>query len=145
MNRLFSNTYRLYYSLLLTFAGLILFMGYLNVQDAESFMIIALTFVVLGCGILFGILPALIFTLLILFFIGSAMFFTELGHENPLFSNQTLQDVVIWGVALLFSLFQREACMNGSRCCVTPLNNKSRPSNNLWRLTRQQDLTMLSG
>ncbi|MGK9486915.1 MULTISPECIES: GGDEF domain-containing protein [Bacillus] len=102
MNRLFSNTYRLYYSLLLTFAGLILFMGYLNVQDAESFMIIALTFVVLGCGILFGILPALIFTLLILFFIGSAMFFTELGHENPLFSNQTLQDVVIWGVALLF-------------------------------------------
>lgn len=85
MNRLFSNTYRLYYSLLLTFAGLILFMGYLNVQDAESFMIIALTFVVLGCGILFGILPALIFTLLILFFIGSVMFFTELGHENPLF------------------------------------------------------------
>ncbi|RST66660.1 GGDEF domain-containing protein [Bacillus pumilus] len=102
MNRLFSNTYRLYYSLLLTFAGLILFMGYLNVQDAESFMIIALTFVVLGCGVLFGILPALIFTLLILFFIGSVMFFTELGHENPLFSNQTLQDVVIWGVALLF-------------------------------------------
>lgn len=48
MNRLFSNTYRLYYSLLLTFAGLILFMGYLNVQDAESFMIIALTFVVLS-------------------------------------------------------------------------------------------------
>lgn len=144
MNRLFSNTYRLYYSLLLTFAGLILFMGYLNVQDAESFMIIALTFVVLGCGILFGILPALIFTLLFLFFIGSVMFFTELGHENSLFSNQTLQDVVIWGVALLFSLFQREACMNGSIRRVTPLNNKSRPSNNLWRLTRQQDLTMLS-
>ncbi|USD79582.1 hypothetical protein M5E03_02400 [Bacillus safensis] len=84
MNRLFSNTYRLYYSLLLTFAGLILFMGYLGVHDAESFLMITLTFVVLGCGILFGILPALIFTLLMLFFIGSAMFFTELGHTNPL-------------------------------------------------------------
>ena len=102
MNRLFSNTYRLYYSLLLTFAGLILFMGYLHVHDAESFMIIALTFVVLGCGILFGILPALTFTLLILFFIGSVMFFSELRLTNLLFSNQTLQDVVIWGVALLF-------------------------------------------
>lgn len=102
MKRLFSNTYRTYYTLLLTFAGLILFMGYLNGRDAESVMIITLTFVVIGCGILFGILPALVFTLLILFFIGSGMFFTELGHTNSLFSNQTLQDVVIWGVALLF-------------------------------------------
>lgn len=102
MNRLFSNTYRLYYSLLLTFAGLILFMSYLGLHDAESFLMITLTFVVLGCGILFGILPALIFTLLMLFFIGSAMFFTELGHTNPFFSNRTLQDVVVWGVALLF-------------------------------------------
>lgn len=126
MNRLFSNTYRLYYSLLLTFAGLILFMGYLGVHDAESFLMITLTFVVLGCGILFGILPALIFTLLMLFFIGSAMFFTELGHTNPFFTNQTLQDVVIWGAALLFSRFQQEACMSGSRRCGKPLNNKSR-------------------
>jgi len=77
-------------------------MGYLNGRDAESVMIITLTFVVIGCGILFGILPALVFTLLILFFIGSGMFFTELGHTNSLFSHQTLQDVVIWGVALLF-------------------------------------------
>ncbi len=53
-------------------------------------MIITLTFVVLGCGILFGILPALIFTLLILFFIGSAMFFTELGHTNSFFSQSNI-------------------------------------------------------
>ncbi|MFJ5965631.1 GGDEF domain-containing protein [Bacillus sp. NPDC093026] len=102
MNRLFSNTYRMYYTLLLMIAGLIFFVTYLNALDSENFMVIVLTFVVLGCGILFGILPALILTLLILFFIGSAMFFTELGHTNSLLSNQTLQDVVIWGVALLF-------------------------------------------
>ncbi|WP_353853784.1 GGDEF domain-containing protein [Bacillus sp. Bos-x628] len=102
MNRLFSNTNRMYYTLLLMIAGLIFFVTYLNALDSKNFMVIVLTFVVLGCGILFGILPALILTLLILFFIGSAMFFTELGHTNSLLSNQTLQDVVIWGVALLF-------------------------------------------
>lgn len=131
MKRLFSNTYRTYYTVLLTFAGLILFMGYLNGRDAESVMIITLTFVVIGCGILFGILPALVFTLLILFFIGSGMFFTELGHTNSLFSHQTLQDVVIWGVALLFLLFLLETCMSESKRCVTPLTNKRGPSNNL--------------
>ncbi len=92
----------MYYTLLLMIAGLIFFVTYLNALDSKNFMVIVLTFVVLGCGILFGILPALILTLLILFFIGSAMFFTELGHTNSLLSNQTLQDVVIWGVALLF-------------------------------------------
>lgn len=120
MNRLFSNTYRLYYSLLLTFAGLILFMGYLGVHDAESFLMITLTFVVLGCGILFGILPALIFTLLMLFFIGSAMFFTELGHTNPSFPIKHCR--MWWFGAQLFSFsrFQQEACMSESRRCVTP-------------------------
>ncbi|MFS0655917.1 GGDEF domain-containing protein [Bacillus sp. 179-C3.3 HS] len=102
MNRLFSNTYRMYYTLLLMIAGIILFVAYLNVHDTESIFIISLTFVVLGCGILFGILPALILTLLILFFIGSTMFFTEFGQTGAFFSRQTLQNVVIWGVAMLF-------------------------------------------
>ncbi|MGE6632076.1 GGDEF domain-containing protein [Bacillus sp. NPDC077027] len=102
MKLLFSNTSRIYSMMLFMLIGITLFFYYFTAYDLEGMMLIGLALVVLGCGIIFGMLPSLILTLIILFFVGSAMFWSQLGDTDMLFSNQTLQDFVVWGASLLF-------------------------------------------
>ncbi|KXZ12595.1 hypothetical protein AXI59_05765 [Bacillus nakamurai] len=82
-------------------AALAFFIYYVPQQQSEGLLITGITLVVIGAGIWFGTIYALVITLIILFVLGSLLLWLQTGSIVPSAPAEGLQMLVIWGAALL--------------------------------------------
>ncbi|BDG78706.1 MULTISPECIES: diguanylate cyclase domain-containing protein [Bacillus] len=105
MKRSFNESQKLYAYLSGLIAALSLFIFYVSAEHSEGFLIICITFVVIGAGIWFGPIYALAVTLIVLFVLGTLMMFFQTGQAVMFSAEDGLRMLIVWGIALLLFSF----------------------------------------
>ncbi|MGQ5111570.1 diguanylate cyclase domain-containing protein [Bacillus halotolerans] len=105
MKRSFNESQKLYAYLSGLIAALSLFIFYVSAEQSEGFLIICITFVVIGAGIWFGPIYALAVTLIVLFVLGTLMMFFQTGQAVMFSAEDGLRMLIVWGIALLLFSF----------------------------------------
>ncbi|MEC1737672.1 diguanylate cyclase [Bacillus mojavensis] len=105
MKRSFNESQKLFAYLSGLIAALSLFIFYVSAEQSEGFLIICITFVVIGAGIWFGPIYALAVTLIVLFVLGTLMMFFQTGHAVMFSAEDGLRMLIVWGIALLLFSF----------------------------------------
>ncbi|MCY9089433.1 diguanylate cyclase [Bacillus mojavensis] len=105
MKRSFNESQKLFAYLSGLIAALSLFIFYVSADQSEGFLIICITFVVIGAGIWFGPIYALAVTLIVLFVLGTLMMFFQTGHAVMFSAEDGLRMLIVWGIALLLFSF----------------------------------------
>ncbi|MEK4376698.1 MULTISPECIES: diguanylate cyclase domain-containing protein [unclassified Bacillus (in: firmicutes)] len=105
MKRSFNESQKLYAYLSGLIAALSLFIFYVSAEQSEGFLIICITFVVIGAGIWFGPIYALAVTLIVLFVLGTLMMFFQTGQAVMFSAEDGLRMLIMWGIALLLFSF----------------------------------------
>ncbi|KUP32402.1 diguanylate cyclase domain-containing protein [Bacillus halotolerans] len=105
MKRSFNESQKLYAYLSGLIAALSLFIFYVSAEQSEGFLIICITFVVIGAGIWFGPIYALAVTLIVLFVLGTLMMFFQTGQAVMFSAEEGLRMLIVWGIALLLFSF----------------------------------------
>ncbi|PAY12481.1 diguanylate cyclase [Bacillus sp. 7705b] len=105
MKRSFNESQKLYAYLSGLIAALSLFIFYVSNEQSEGFLIICITFVVIGAGIWFGPIYALAVTLIVLFVLGTLMMFFQTGQAVMFSAEDGLRMLIVWGIALLLFSF----------------------------------------
>ncbi|WP_024120264.1 diguanylate cyclase domain-containing protein [Bacillus halotolerans] len=105
MKRSFNESQKLYAYLSGLIAALSLFIFYVSAEQSEGFLIICITFVVIGAGIWFGPIYALAVTLIVLFVLGTLMMFFQTGQAVMFSAEDGLRKLIVWGIALLLFSF----------------------------------------
>ncbi|WIG47434.1 diguanylate cyclase [Bacillus halotolerans] len=105
MKRSFNESQKLYAYLSGLIAALSLFIFYVSAEQSEGFLIICITFVVIGAGIWFGPIYALAVTLIVLFVLGTLMMFFHTGQAVMFSAEDGLRMLIVWGIALLLFSF----------------------------------------
>ncbi|MCC2931359.1 diguanylate cyclase domain-containing protein [Bacillus sp. LBG-1-113] len=105
MKRLFNESQKLFAYLSGLIAALSLFIFYVSADQSEGFLIICITFVVIGAGIWFGPIYALAVTLIVLFVLGTLMMFFQTGQAVMFSAEDGLRMLIVWGIALLLFSF----------------------------------------
>ncbi|MBY8914582.1 GGDEF domain-containing protein [Bacillus sp. YC2] len=82
-------------------AALAFFIYYVPQQQSEGLLITCITLLVIGAGIWFGTIYALVITLIILFVLGSLLLWFQTGSIVLFAPAEGFQMLVIWGAALL--------------------------------------------
>ncbi|QJC94984.1 Membrane protein involved in O-antigen, teichoic and lipoteichoic acid export, cyclic-di-GMP receptor, EpsK like protein [Bacillus mojavensis] len=77
----------------------------MSAEQSEGFLIICITFVVIGAGIWFGPIYALAVTLIVLFVLGTLMMFFQTGQAVMFSAEDGLRMLIVWGIALLLFSF----------------------------------------
>ncbi|MEC1671189.1 diguanylate cyclase domain-containing protein [Bacillus mojavensis] len=105
MKRSFNESQKLFAYLSGLIAALSLFIFYVSAEQSEGFLIICITFVVIGAGIWFGPIYALAVTLIVLFVLGTLMMFFQTGQAVMFSAEDGLRMLIVWGIALLLFSF----------------------------------------
>ncbi|MCY9189209.1 diguanylate cyclase [Bacillus mojavensis] len=105
MKRSFNESQKLFAYLSGLIAALSLFIFYVSADQSEGFLIICITFVVIGAGIWFGPIYALAVTLIVLFVLGTLMMFFQTGQAVMFSAEDGLRMLIVWGIALLLFSF----------------------------------------
>ncbi|MDP4526332.1 diguanylate cyclase domain-containing protein [Bacillus halotolerans] len=105
MKRSFNESQKLYAYLSGLIAALSLFIFYVSAEQSEGFLIICITFVVIGAGIWFGPIYALAVTLIVLFVLSTLMMFFQTGQAVMFSAEDGLRMLIVWGIALLLFSF----------------------------------------
>ncbi|MCY8105483.1 diguanylate cyclase [Bacillus mojavensis] len=105
MKRSFNESQKLFAYLSGLIAALSLFIFYVSAEQSEGFLIICITFVVIGAGIWFGPIYALAVTLIVLFVLGTLMMFFQSGQAVMFSAEDGLRMLIVWGIALLLFSF----------------------------------------
>ncbi|WP_434813427.1 diguanylate cyclase domain-containing protein [Bacillus halotolerans] len=105
MKRSFNESQKLYAYLSGLIAALSLFIFYVSAEQSEGFLIICITFVVIGAGIWYGPIYALAVTLIVLFVLGTLMMFFQTGQAVMFSAEDGLRMLIVWGIALLLFSF----------------------------------------